>query len=380
LPPDFQAAPQPHDADGNLRYPVQFNFTFSGLVRAGDRVQIHFVLAWLLLCLPLCGCSKRVELGASSAHRFTQEQLIDAGFSADGQYSLLLTRRNAIEVWRNTDKSLIRRWPPQQVPQKMQQIRLTGDNQTMIAAGENTIFMWALTSGEPIGAWQFTGKDSLAKISSMAAYANHQSLVVGMTDGSLIDARLQGGANRELALHASDVRHLRLSDDGQRLVSAGNDAKVGYWDLTTGTLLQEFELDFRITSIALDEASSRLFASDALSSQEILDLTSDRAPLPLSYTARFGWFRAAQFSPDSQYLYTGSTKESVSMWQVAQTNPASVQPPGALLLSWPIARYSMGTRVLDMFQGSEGLLQTLSSDGVLETWDPLALLEQRQTE
>jgi WD40 repeat protein len=118
--------------------------------------------------------------------------------------------------------------------------------------------------------------------------------------------------------HSGAIFDMALSDDGTRLLSAGNDSNVVLWDTTTLQPLQMYtELsDFRVLAVDFAGDGTAFMASNARLNQ--FDL--DSGQLIREYTGHRDSVLAMDVSPDGQSLLTGDIMGRLLLWDVESTD------------------------------------------------------------
>ena len=85
----------------------------------------------------------------------------------------------------------------------------------------------------------------------------------------------------------------------------------------------------------------------------------------LQFMERFRFFRKGLFLENGDYLMTTSPKSVVTLWHAIS---------GEEIASWEIKRYSSEATTHAITLNEDGDVVTLSSDGVLQSWDYRALV------
>ncbi len=116
--------------------------------------------------------------------------------------------------------------------------------------------------------------------------------------------------------HASWVRSVAFSPDGQRLASASQDGTVKIWDSATGKEL--FALKGHpagVTSVAFNPDGQRLASASNDQTVKIWDSATGKELFALKGHA--GPVRSVAFSPDGQRLASGSDDNTLKIWDSA---------------------------------------------------------------
>ncbi|MDT0604909.1 WD40 repeat domain-containing protein [Thalassotalea castellviae] len=317
-----------------------------------------FVLT-LLLSVLLLGCEKPNLLLANEHHQLTQAALIDGDLSNDGQYSVILDIKNNLSLWQNSNYTLIKQWPSSLFPQQQYYVVLSNNQQWLAVAGKHSVTLLSVNSKHKPLTWEVNGFDRDAEISQILINSIGNKVIIGLTEGSVVVVDITNGLRSQFALHDGPVNHLIFSDNEQKLVSASLDGQAIKWDLASGKVIWSNEQPFRITSLAFDDLSQRLFVSDALNNQTFFSLNKGQEISSLSYFERNRYFREAIFISGAKKLLTSSSKYQISLWDVMSGNEIS---------QGEIKAYNFGSTVLDFAVNEQNDVITLSSDAVLELW------------
>lgn len=326
------------------------------------------VRVWpLLLVMLLGGCSEpeKPVLEPLSVHRFTEKVVLSTALSDNADTVAILTDDRQVDVWDNQTKQLRHSWKKADFGEEVNHIALSGDGRKLAVAGHWTVTMLDAEQGLEINNWDVQGFNAGATVEKLDLNGKGEQVLIGMTDGAVLSVNLSSGKALKLDHHDNQITVLSYSVDNLWAFSGASDKNFAKWRVDSGEVA--FELDFRsrVTAMAYDGKSDKLFVSDALTDHWIVDASSGKRNAKLKYFERFRYFRQALFVEQGQYLVTGSPKEVLTMWRADN---------GKELASWPIQRYTAEASVWNMAVNDKGELVTLTSDGAVQNWAYRTLL------
>jgi len=297
--------------------------------------------------------------------RFSDEPLIAADLSVDGSFSLLLDINQKLSFWDNNSLKIRRSWSSEDFSQVQYHAVLSGNNNVIATAGKKTVSILSSSTGELLARWEISGFETEAQVSQLLLDYTGEKVFIGLTEGSVIIVNLAENKRSLFKLHDGTVNILRMSKPGDTIFSSAFDGVVKQWQIDSGKVIWQRTQDFRITSLAIDEANKKVFISDALKNQRIysLNISKENSQTPkfvsFNYMQRFRTFRQAIFIDHDTAVITSSSKYQISKWDSKTANK---------IAEGEIRGYSFGSTVLDFSINRQGNVLSLSSDGVLELW------------
>ncbi|MFC0119463.1 WD40 repeat domain-containing protein [Pseudoalteromonas xiamenensis] len=324
-------------------------------------LMILFSLIFLMSC-----DGKQVEK-VDDAFGLVNEQVIYAAFSADSQSVLLYTQSKNLELWDLSNRTKRMQLEFSQIGEVARAFLLTHQKTKIVVGGEQRLSFWSVETGQLEQYFTLSGADPLARIASIAMSPNDEYLSVGMTDGSIVLLSFKDKSQRLFKPHSSEVAYLIWDADSRRVMSAGFDGVVSTWLFSDATVLSEFHVEKRVTTLAATKTLDTAFVSDALHDQRYFDVRSGHIKTTLSYPERFRWFREGLLLEERPYIVTTSSKSKLSIWS---------KETGKELGSWFINASGGEALVLDIIEEKPGTILTVSSDGIVERWQVDALVQE----
>lgn len=316
---------------------------------------------WLLTLSLLVGCSEpAAPVKAKALHRFTTGTVLSAVMSKDTRIVSILTDDQQLTAWHSGSKKTLQRWDKSHFGDTISNIAISGDGKKLCVAGHWNVTMLNVVDGSVITSWDAQGYKAGATVSTLHVDQNGHNVLIGMTDGAVLSVDMNSQKALKLDHHKNQVTRLLYGADNQTAMSGSTDKNFAYWKTANGEIIYQHNFRSRVTTIALDSESNKLFVSDALKAHWILDASNGKELTELSFFERFRYFRLGLFVQNGDVLITSSPKNVLTSWQTAT---------GEELQSWEIKRFTADATTVAISTNPEGDLVTLSSDGALQVWD-----------
>ncbi len=160
-----------------------------------------------------------------------------------------------------------------------------------------------------------------ASVRSLAISPDSQTLISGSFDKTIVLWHLPDGNVTKTIVDREPVATIALSADGQFLASTGDDGTIEIWSMTSGEQIARASGNkYCIGSLAIGPDSQTISAG-TVNGYVVLwhleNVASGQPPqISLSQTikAHAGQINACVFSPDGQYLITGSVDGKAKVW------------------------------------------------------------------
>jgi len=307
------------------------------------------------------GCNDELkEIKATSFHKFIEIGVVDADLSDDATLSALLDINQNISIWDNTSYKTIVEFPSLNFKELQYHIALSSNKEVLASAGKKYITIFSVITGKVIASWKVKGFDEDIQITKVLLNDAGDSIYIGLNEGSIVNVDLKYNKRSLHKIHNSSVTKLTMHDNGQSIFSVANDGNVVQWHVYTGEIIWSNEFSNRITSFAHDRFNEKVFVSDALKTQKIINITSSASDISLDYMQRFRFFRQAIFLSNGRKLLTASSKFQLSLWDTQS---------GREIGYGNVRSYNFGSMILDFAVTKHEDVYSISSDGVLEVWD-----------
>lgn len=160
-----------------------------------------------------------------------------------------------------------------------------------------------------------------ASVRSLAISADSQTLISGSFDRTIKLWHLPNGVVTKTINSPEPIAAIALSADGKFLVSTGDDGTIELWSINSGEAIAESIGNQHCIGSLSISPDSRTIAAGTVNGYVILwqleNIENGRfqqiAPIQ-SIKAHAGQINACIFSPDGQYLITGSVDGKAKVW------------------------------------------------------------------
>lgn len=308
----------------------------------------------------LSSCSEDVnQLNATSSFQYPTTSLIAADIADDASIIALLSV-NKLSVWSVATKQLIYQWDLLSFQEPQLYISLAKNKQYVATASKNKVSIFNIWTKTSVSTWEVDGFSSLSKITSLQFNENGEQLYIGLNEGSIVKVDLKRKTKSVFQVHSSNVNFIALSKHGQFALSASVDGSIVYFNTDTGNAIATIKAKTRITSLVLDSPSNQFFYSDALNTHQVVNLDNFTIVSSFNYFERFKYFRKGIFINNGAALFNSTPKNQIAVWDIKT---------GKQIQKGQISSLTFGSTVLDIAVTMNGNIVTISSDGVIETWN-----------
>jgi WD40 repeat protein len=190
----------------------------------------------------------------------------------------------------------------------------------LLASGswDETIALWDLEGGNCIK--HLTQHQS--SVRSLAIGPDSKTLVSGSFDRTIVLWQLPEGTVQTTIVDLEPIAAISLSANGKFFVSTGDDGSIKLWSVATGAAIGESRANQHcIGSLAIDPEGQTIAAGTVNGNVVLwqLDRLDERGfptsiELGQTIKAHAGQINACVFSPDGQYLITGSVDGKAKVW------------------------------------------------------------------
>ena len=163
------------------------------------------------------------------------------------------------------------------------------------------------------------------------------------------------GMKRSFQAHQGAARWVRLSPDGKRIATSGNDLLVKLWNAESGELEQQFSgHDRHVYGVDFHPDGQHLVSQDLMGNVVVWDLNTNKkqrtidASVMTGYDKKFaadmGGARDMQFSSDGAFWASAGITKVVNSF-------AGIQDPIIVVFDWKTGETKRQLRAADKFKG-----------------------------
>jgi len=314
--------------------------------------------------LSLFGCSQQeVHSGKSLLALSHSDNIITASaLSKDGQFNLVADGKSVC-LWKNSQVKSPMHCLTGSSAQFIELLDISENNQFYLTSNQMTVRLYSLQSKQQLGEWGVEGHI----INEMDISANGDKILLGYRSGeaSVIDVKRNKVTTFEK--HRLDINSVSLSNDGAIAFTGSSDKTAMLWRTESGESVHEFKHGSRVNHVSISADGKTGFTLDAIKDRTFWDLSTGKSIAELDTNLRFFEFNDSQFSADNSLLLTGSPKQVIKLWRVAD---------GSLVAEWQSEATKGRASVLSVAYAEQGKMVTINSDGLFEQWQlPIAKIK-----
>ena len=288
----------------------------------------------------------------------TTDATYSATLSEDGQYALISTANNGVQLWSLPESSIKYHWVHGATnDSNVFDTAISNNNAFAATLSSDSLAIWELATGHSVGWW------TLPSYAQSVAVANNGHTLVGLADGSVMSLQPENQGLIQFLGHQEKVNSVAISNDGSVALSGGNDGQIRLWQTQTGQPLQQWQLSSRITRVALSGDGKLSFASDITGNAAIWQSSTSELVSKLAIKRRQMNFSTARFVNQNTQVLTGTPSKEMFLWQVSSGNQ---------MQRWQVQvtknSQNRGAVVYSVTQATPQTVSSVSSQGLLETW------------
>ena len=274
------------------------------------------VLATALLSAGLLsGCGSGDAPGKT--FEYAQKGAYSAEISPTGKFTVLGSFNHGGSLWNNLQQERLYNWNHANGEYTIIAATAFAPDETYAAtANQQDLVLWSLQDGRPAGFWR-----SPAEILGMDLSPNGDYALLGLADHTAVYFDIKNGGVKRTLGHQARVKAVDLSEDAQFALTGSDAWKTKFWNVETSELLHTIELGNVVDTVALAPNNEKAFSSASLDDAIIWNTKTGKVIHTLTDNrdlfARRVTYTAAEFSPDSQRLLTGTNSGKVQLWNVA---------------------------------------------------------------
>jgi len=270
------------------------------------------------LCLTaafaLGGCDRALE---PAGHTAVAAGGIYAGaFSDNGNFAIVGSIHHGISFWRLSDAERLYDWKHSQSSDTtLTAADFSPDGNWALTAEKNTLVLWNTITGEAPRYWQ-----APAEILSVQLSLDGNRALLGLSDNTAVLFDVRAGGILQTLQHHGPVRSVALDGASNIAVTGSEDRTAVTWDLRNNKRLAMVQHDEEVQLVAISEDGQTVLSVSQYDKAVIWQsgngaLTAE-IPLQAGRLKRGLRFTSARFSADKNFLLTGQTDQTVTLWPV----------------------------------------------------------------
>ncbi|NWF69328.1 MAG: protein kinase [Chloroflexi bacterium] len=238
-----------------------------------------------------------------------------AVFSPDGRYILTGDENGIAHLWDAQGGALLREFAGH--TELIESVAFSPDGRYIATASEDgSARLWEVESGAEIR--QFSGHEG--GLSTVIFSPDGTRLVTASFDTTALIWDVESGAELlRLEGHTEGVAAVTFSPDGAWVLTGSYDGSARLWDATSGAMLREYTVfDAGVEGVAFNADGSQFLVATWNDSAMLIDTETGEEVATYWHN---GSVVSAGFSPDDDYVVTGSEDTTAIVWD---TEDASV--------------------------------------------------------
>lgn len=314
----------------------------------------------MLLPLYMCGCGERV-LEPEREMAVARGGISAGAISDSGSHSIVGSVYHGISFWHLSDGERLFDWSHKpSADTTLVAADLSPDGAWALTADLNTLALWDTRSGEAPRYWRAPG-DILA----VQLTAQGEQALLGLSDHTAVLFDIRRGGIIHTFHHNNRVRSVSIDDKGSVAATGSEDYSASTWDLKENKNLARVRHNDEVQLVVLSPDGTHVLSMSQYDKAIIWRSHDGKVigeiPLKAGRIKRGLRFTSARFSADNEFLLTGQTDQTVTLWRVKDLSSRTLWKVGKRRL-WKPA----GTSIIDVaFTTERGVFYAMASNGLI---------------
>jgi len=308
----------------------------------------------LITVFILTGCDSVHTSPPLTVLPHSHHMITASSLSKDGQFNLISDNKSVC-LWNNNQEKNPLYCLRDSQAQSIHLVDISENNQFFLISNRVSVCLYSLKNHQRLGEWQFAGNI----INDMDISADGNKILLGFRSGQASIVNIKRNKIHTFTKHRLDINSVSLSDDGEKAFTGSSDKKAFVWNTNTGRNIHEFSHGSRVNHVNMSADGRIGFTLDAIDDRIFWNLSTGKELSELSTRLRFFEFNDSVFSNDNSLLLTGSPKQVIKLWRVAD---------GDLIAEWKSKKEKGRASVLSVAYAPEKKVVTINSDGLYEQW------------
>ncbi len=263
------------------------------------------------------GSDKTIKMWDVSSGKCTKtitghtDQIWSLAYHPDGNKIATGSDDQTVRIWNITDGKCLK--VIQGYTNWVKSVKFTPNSQQLVSAHQDhAIRVWHIS-----GRQESTLKGHEGSVLSLAVHPNGEIIASGSEDHTIkiwdiTDTKCLYTINE----HTGDVWGVSFSPDGKLLASASYDRTIKIWQLENKVCIYTLKGYHDKIGAVTFNASGSLLATAGEGAIDVWDVEKGICLYTLEEEGHKGRVKSVAFSPDSQYLVSGSTDRTIKIWDL----------------------------------------------------------------
>jgi WD40 repeat protein len=233
-------------------------------------------------------------------------------FSLNGRHIISGSYKTMMKLWETASGRLVRTFEGNERAGYL--IAFSPDGQYIVSGRfyDKAFKLWETTSGQRVRTFEGNER-ALVHVAAFSSDSRH--IVSGSCKTLKLWETASGRLVRTFEGNERDVVLVAFSPDGQYIVSGGSyDTAFKLWEAASGQLVRTFEHGARVYVVAFS-SDSRHIVSGSDKTMKLWETTS--GCLVRTFEGHEKQVNSVAFSPDGQYIVSGSQDKTMKLWETA---------------------------------------------------------------